>query len=202
MPSIVLRRTRVFPRPAPSLFVFPGIGSKPIYNSSSDIKKFQNYSDILTKNYDVILSEYQSVLKRNNDVIVSDYTLKNDEHKLNNGEWLWNSYILKGKKQPNFVDQYPETVKILDSFLSKSPKLMTETPFSYAFFSILRKESKISPHYGPCNLRVRCHFPLIVPEGDCGMQVGDKNIKWEEGVPLFFDDCYEHHGRNRVQLCV
>ena len=65
-----------------------------------------------------------------------------------------------------------------------------------------RKESKISPHYGPCNLRVRCHFPLIVPEGDCGMQVGDKNIKWEEGVPLFFDDCYEHHGRNRVQLCV
>lgn len=188
-------RTRVFPRPAPSLFVFPGIGSKPIYDTESDTKIFQRYSDVLTKNYDLILNEYQSALKRNNNVIESDYALNNDEHKLNNGEWLWNSYILKGKVQSKFSDQYPETVKILESFLSEKPKLMSETPFSYAFFSTLRKESKINPHYGPCNLRIRCHFPLIVPKGDCGMKVGDKIIKWEEGVPIFFDDCYEHHGK-------
>lgn len=58
----------------------------------------------------------------------------------------------------------------------------------------------ISPHYGPCNLRIRCHFPLIVPKEEdnndnnlCGMTIGGENIKWKQGEPIFFDDCYEHN---------
>jgi aspartyl/asparaginyl beta-hydroxylase (cupin superfamily) len=146
-------------------------------------------------NFSTILEEYKSILEMNNNETKSDYVLSKDEHKLNNGEWSWDSFILKGKKQQNFSTKYPKTAKILESFLLEKPKLMSETPFSYAFFSTLKKESKISPHYGPCNLRVRCHFPLIIPKGDCGMEVGGKVIKWEEGVPLFFDDCYEHSGK-------
>ena len=188
-------RTRVFPRPAPSLFYFPGIGSKPFYNTEIDNRIFQKYTDILKKNFSTILEEYKSILEKNNNETKSDYALCKDEHKLNNGEWSWDSYILKGKKQQIFYTKYPKTAKILESFLLEKPKLMSETPFSYAFFSTLKKESKISPHYGPCNLRVRCHFPLIIPKGDCGMEVGGKIIKWEEGVPLFFDDCYEHSGK-------
>jgi hypothetical protein len=82
--------------------------------------------------------------------------------------------------------------EVLESL--KAPSLMTQTPFSYAFFSTLAPGAKIAAHTGPCNLRIRCHLPLIVPEGDCGMTVGGKTVKWEEGSPLFFDDCYEHHG--------
>jgi aspartyl/asparaginyl beta-hydroxylase (cupin superfamily) len=40
----------------------------------------------------------------------------------------------------------------------------------------------------------RCHLPLVIPEGDCGMEIGGKTVKWEVGKPLFFDDCYEHKG--------
>ena len=145
----------------------------------------------------MIRNEYESVLAKNNNRSESDYKLNPDEHKLNSGEWTWNSFILKGRKQPTFNENYPRTVEILESFTSKKPKLMEDTPFSFAFFSALKGGSKIAPHHGPCNLRVRCHFPLIVPKGDCGMQVGDKMIKWEEGVPVFFDDCYEHRG----QIC-
>ena len=40
---------------------------------------------------------------------------------------------------------------------------MTDTPFSFAFFSTLHAGGEIGAHYGPCNLRLRCHLPLIVP---------------------------------------
>mmetsp|Transcript_21651 Transcript_21651/g.29812 ORF Transcript_21651/g.29812 Transcript_21651/m.29812 type:complete len:114 (-) Transcript_21651:187-528(-) len=69
---------------------------------------------------------------------------------------------------------------------------MSQTPFSFAFFSILKRNSEISPHYGPCNLRIRCHLPLIIPSGDVGMEIAGHKVNWSVGKPLFFDDCYEH----------
>ena len=190
----------MFPRPAPSLFYFPGLGTRPVYDKEEDKVIFKNYVSKLTDNFDVILKEYLAVLERNDSSSISDYTLSNDEHKLNNGDWVWNSLILKGKKQPKFQVNYPVTCEILESFSEENPKLMSGIPFSYAFFSTLKKRSKIDPHYGPCNLRIRCHFPLLIPEGDCGMEVGGKIIKWEVGVPLFFDDCYEHRGELFIYL--
>jgi hypothetical protein len=64
------------------------------------------------------------------------------------------TYIYIGEKQPKFLIDYPETYKMLESFTQK-PKLMMNIPFSYAFISILKKQSKIAAHYGPCNLRIR-----------------------------------------------
>ena len=76
---------------------------------------------------------------------------------------------------------------------------MTQTPFSFTFFSTLKGQSSIASHYGPCNLRLRCHFPLIVPpEGDCGMEVGGHKFRWEVGRAVFFDDCYEHRVWNNT----
>ncbi len=77
----------------------------------------------------------------------------------------------------------------------KQSRLMTGTPFSFAFFSTLHGNTSIAAHSGPCNLRIRCHFPLIVPEGDCGMTVGDETVRWVAGEPVYFDDCYEHSGK-------
>jgi len=99
--------------------------------------------------------------------------------------------------------------------LEKIPGFMAGTPFSFAFFSSLSSGAKIAPHFGPCNIRLRIHLPLVVPEGDCGMMIGNylhrsninsmershyfaylggDTIKWECGEPLIFDDCYEHSG--------
>ena len=58
----------------------------------------------------------------------------------------------------------------------KSSRLMSQTPFSFAFFSILKKNSEISPHFGPCNLRIRCHLPLIIPSGDVGMEIAGHKV--------------------------
>ena len=100
---------------------------------------------------------------------------------------------------------------------------MSQTPFSFSFFSTLAGQSEISPHYGPCNLRIRCHFPLIVPPGDCGMEIAGKQVfcyqqierltfmitfilylkvQWTPGKPVFFDDCYQHRGNYIFSLLI
>lgn len=125
----------------------------------------------------------------------SDYKLSKDEHTLHSGKWEWNSLFLKGELQNKFLHLCPRTSEILMSI----PLLMKSTPFAYSFFSTLSPNTAISPHYGPCNIRIRCHFPLIVPKGDVGMRVGGQVVRWVEGQPLFFDDCYQHEVWNKAE---
>lgn len=151
-------------RPNPSLFFFPGLSTKPVFN-----KEQFEISDMLKSAAPQIIDEYKHWYSLPQ--TVSDYKLVTDEHKLHEGKWEWNSYILKGKRQSEFAVRCPKTVDMLESV----PNLMHSVPFSYAFFSTLKQKSKIAAHYGPCNIRIRCHLPLIVPEGDCGMRIGQSN---------------------------
>lgn len=193
-----LLKTRKYPRPIPSLFFFPGISnaSPIIYDHSTPTtspitKPYSSIANMLESNYDTILAEYKSLRATRE----SDYRLHKDEHTLHKGQWNWNSYILKGQRQADFASACPRTVEILESI----PSMMAQLPFSYAFFSTLAGNSKIDPHFGPCNLRIRCHFPLIIPSqadgkkaDDCAMEVGGQIVQWKKGKAVFFDDCYEH----------
>lgn len=134
----------------------------------------------LQDNYNVILDEYLDLRKSG---AVNDYDY--GDHKLHSGEWDWKSCtrnclyvrsiqcvttcffhadILKGKRQAEFAVRCPLTVEILES--ATLPRLMTGTPFSFAFFSTLGPNSFIKSHFGPCNLRLRCHFPLVIPPSE------------------------------------
>ena len=216
-----LCRTRVgVHRPKPSLFIYPGLRAEPVWEAEKD-SQLSNIASILQSNYNVILQEYHNYrLTKTN-----DYNTEGDEHKLHSGEWQWNSYILKGKRISEFAIHCPQTVEILESF--NQPKLMSNVPFSYTFFSTLGRQSSIAAHYGPCNLRLRCHFPLIVPslsspsmtiqstsddgllaihtqdkqreEGpEIGMWVGGELVQWNVNEPVFFDDTYEHSGKHHI----
>ena len=216
-----LCRTRVgVHRPKPSLFIYPGLRAKPVWNADCD-NQLSNIASTLQSNYHVILQEYHNYRL----VKTNDYNTDGDEHKLHSGEWNWNSYILKGKRISEFAIHCPQTVEILESF--NQPKLMSNVPFSYSFFSTLGRQSSIAAHYGPCNLRLRCHFPLIVPslssplpplqsntttdllasnnqgkrqeEGpEIGMMVGGELVQWQVNEPVFFDDTYEHSGKPHI----
>ena len=75
--------------------------------------------------------------------------------------------------------------------------LMTETPFSYTFFSTMAPGTQIAPHYGSCNIKLRLHFPLFVPEcGNSYIRVGHETKTWQEGKMLSFDDTYDHEAGN------
>lgn len=180
-------RTRVRQRPAPSLFYFPGLTSKPVWDA-----KLFSWKEEIEQNLNTFVMEYKQLKAAQPG---SDYVTQ-EEHKLHSGKWDWNSYIIKGKRQTDFAVHCPKTVEFLESL--GSPNLMSGTPFSFAFFSTLHPASKIAAHYGPCNLRLRCHFPLVVPTGKCGMQVGDEMVTWKVGQPVVFDDCYQHHVWNET----
>lgn len=191
-------KTRVCHRPSPSMFYFPGLSqSRPIIDIAAN-KQFQQINEALRENYDAIKQEYLNLLSQS--VEKSDY-IDESHQTLHTGTWDWKSYILKGKRQTDFAMHAPTTVSVLeglnDGFGGGS--LMKDTPFSFSFFSTMGKKSSIKAHVGPCNLRIRLHFPLIVPEGDCGMEVGGETIRWKEGEPVFFDDTFIHRVWNDTE---
>jgi aspartyl/asparaginyl beta-hydroxylase (cupin superfamily) len=95
---------------------------------------------------------------------------------------------------------------------------MTDIPMAYSFFSTLHSKSEIAPHTAACNLRLRCHMPLIVPNSSsssssnssnsnssssddvdaCGIRVSEEVRPWIEGKAMLFDDAYEHEVWNHT----
>lgn len=103
------------------------------------------------------------------------------------------NYIEKGeKKNELFKKHCPVTTSLLESL---GGDLMTGTPFSYTFFSTMKPGTSISPHYGACNIKLRCHFPLFVPE-EAFLRVAGDPRPWTEGKMIIFDDSYEHEAAN------
>jgi aspartate beta-hydroxylase len=75
-----------------------------------------------------------------------------------------------------------------------------------AYFSRLAPGSRVEPHRGPTNLRLRCHVGIDVPAG-CGIRVGGEARRWSEGRCIVFDDSFEHEvwnesARERIVLIV
>jgi aspartate beta-hydroxylase len=64
-----------------------------------------------------------------------------------------------------------------------------------AYLSRLAAASRVAPHRGPTNVRVRCHFGVEVPEA-CGIRVGGETRTWTTGRCLVFDDSFEHEAWN------
>ena len=76
---------------------------------------------------------------------------------------------------------------------------MTGTSFSYTFFSVMQPGTQIEPHYGASNLKLRCHFPLFIPE-EAFLRIADDSRPWKEGQMMIFDDSYEHEAANLSKI--
>lgn len=173
-------------RPYPTLFYFPGIRSNPFWDKTN-IKSVK----VLEDNYNIIKEEF-SKIQQDKIKVENDYKITDHDKFLHKGDWEWYSYISKGQKKETFKTHFPKTYEILDSIEDK----MIGTPFSYCFLSKLSPLSSISPHYGPCNIRLRIHLGIDIPS-DCHIQVADKKQSWEEGKCLVFDDTYIHEVKNQ-----
>eukprot|EP01037_Dinobryon_pediforme_P029430 gene29430-33066_t len=148
------------------MFFFPGLNTQPVW--SNDL--FPDIVQTLKENKSVILAEYQTLLKN---CPKSDYEVEDQHKRLHQGNWDWHSYVLKGNRQADFAVHCPQTVSILESF--QFPRLMTGTPFSFAFFSTMHPNTR-----------------------DLGIRIADKTVRWQEGEPIFFDDCYDHEVWNKT----
>lgn len=174
-------------RPYPSLFFFPGIRTIPIWNKN-ELPAVKT----LEQNYSIIKEEYETALKTHK--LSNDYRMIDQEQSLHQGNWEWFSYISKGAIQQNFKEVFPKTFNILENIEER----MTDLPFAYTFFSRLNPNSSISPHYGPCNLRLRIHLGLDIPD-NCSITIADNQTTWKEGKCLVFDDTFIHSVDNKNQ---
>lgn len=67
-----------------------------------------------------------------------------------------------------------------------------------AGYSRLGPKTEIEPHAGYSSAVLRCHLPLIIPEGDVGLRVGDTTVIQEVGRAYLFDDTQVHSAWNRT----
>jgi beta-hydroxylase len=67
-----------------------------------------------------------------------------------------------------------------------------------AGLSLFLSGTHLYPHRGERAGVLRCHLPLVVPEGDVGLRFGDEARAWRAGECLVFDDTIEHEAWNHA----
>lgn len=74
------------------------------------------------------------------------------------------------------------------------------------YFSRLAPQSRVAPHSGPTNMRVRVHLGIDIPP-NCGIRVGEVTSTWHDGKCIAFDDSFPHEiwsesDRERIVLVI
>ncbi len=65
-----------------------------------------------------------------------------------------------------------------------------------AGFSRFLPGTRLDRHAGELAGVLRCHLPLVVPEGDLGLEAGGVVARWRQGECLVFDDTVAHTAWN------
>ncbi len=175
--------TAAAPRPAPTMFCYTGLNTMQFHdpNKFTFTAKLQEHIKVIKNE----LMNLREVYKVNN------YNSEDKEHVLQQGTLQWQAFWGFGKPNEAVRKFCPRTAKLLETI----PELMTDTPLGAVYFSSLGADSSIKPHRGPCNIKLRCQLPLIVP-GEGFIRVGGKFAQWEEGKMLIYDEAYEHELAN------
>ena len=115
------------------------------------------------------------------------------------GKWRDVSLFVNGRRNATHAAMAPFTSSLLLSDEGQLLRDATSCVFGSAFFSLLTPGTKLRPHCGPTNIRLRAHLALAVPPGDCFMRVGNEPPRqWAEGEVLLFDDSFEHEVWNHT----
>lgn len=110
------------------------------------------------------------------------------------GNWdVFLLYECGWKNEPN-CGRCPVTTRLIEQHAT------VRTIAGLSYFSRMSPGTRIAPHRGPTNLRVRCHLALEAPAGDCGLRVGGEKRSWKTGECLVFDDSLEHEAWNCTEL--
>ena len=60
-----------------------------------------------------------------------------------------------------------------------------------AYFSRMEPGTRVAPHNGPTNMRLRCHLGIDIP-AECGIKVAGEARTWTPGRCIVFDDSFTH----------
>ncbi len=170
-------------RPAPTVFYYTGLTSKPVH----DPNQF-TFTQKLQSNLAVIQNEFKELRQVYK---VNNFAPGDKEHVLSQGTMQWMTFWDHGKPNDTVRKFCPRTTKLLETI----PDLITTAPFGRTYFSCLGPNSSVKPHTGPTNVKLRCHLPVFVP-GEGFIRVGGNFVQWEEGKLVIFDESYVHEEAN------
>jgi aspartyl/asparaginyl beta-hydroxylase (cupin superfamily) len=102
------------------------------------------------------------------------------------GDWDVMLLVERGRRNRELCDACPITMRIIESHRTVLGLA------GLAYFSRLAPHTRVAPHRGPTNMRLRCHLGIKIPAG-CGIVVGGSAGQWETGKCLVFDDSQLHH---------
>lgn len=115
---------------------------------------------------------------------------------IHNGKWKVFGLIAPYNKRiyPN-CDIAHKTLEIMNK---------KATPVTLGF-SILEPDCEIYPHVGYSDDFLRLHIGLIIPKGDCAIDVNGDIYPWEVGKSFVFDDrklhsAWNHTDKDRIVL--
>jgi len=139
----------------------------------------------LEDNYPIIKSEIQAYIDKNENSIKPYF---NNSLVTKEKSWRTFAFFFWSWKVKKNIGQCPQTNKILKQI----PGIVS------ASVSILEPGVQIKPHRGDTNAVVRSHLALLVPAGlpDCGFEVNEQKISWEEGKVFVFNDAAKHTAWN------
>jgi aspartyl/asparaginyl beta-hydroxylase (cupin superfamily) len=109
-----------------------------------------------------------------------------DEALVGAGRWDQVTFWDQGECFEQAALRFPVTASVL----AEIPEATTLGP-GVATLSWLHPGTRIVPHCGASNARLRVHLGLRCPDG-ARLRVGDEILYWEEGKCLVFDDSFEH----------
>lgn len=117
------------------------------------------------------------------------------------GSWNVLFFHERGRRNEDVCARCPVTARVIET------QGAVRTLAGLSYVSRLAPGTHVAPHYGPTNLRLRCHLAITVPVGNCGIRVDSQTRQWKEGKCLVFDDfllheAWNHTNSDRVVLIV
>ncbi|XP_072443948.1 aspartate beta-hydroxylase domain-containing protein 2 [Chiloscyllium punctatum] len=164
----------------PEVFFLPDLPTTPYF--SRDAQKHD--VELLERNYQAILAEFELIFKAFSNCSLPQGWKVNSTPR---GEWFTFYLVNQGICISNNCRRCPRTYRLLGSLRT----FISNNVFGNACFSVMSPETLITEHYGPTNVRIRCHLGLKVPS-NCELVVGGEPQCWAEGRCLLFDDSFLH----------
>jgi hypothetical protein len=102
------------------------------------------------------------------------------------GRWEQVTLYEAGQRFDDACARFPLTASVIDAIPEAASAGVGVVTLSWLY-----PGTRIVPHCGGTNARLRVHLGLRVP-GGAHLRVGDDVLTWQEGHCLVFDDSFEH----------
>lgn len=191
--------------------------SSPMAEKTSSPIRLTGDIEALHQNFHIIRKELQQLISHNDHFVPFDtqvYSNVTEPSRTSANidttkkKPSWSSIYLyhQGLRESETCNKYfPQTTHLIESMCPH--RMAGKCGLGSVYFSKLDPNIKVMEHCGPTNVRWRCHIPLVVPNtkgfNDKGWEsrshlrvgrpgVNEQIVKWEEGIPILFDDSFLH----------